>query len=76
MEPMTKNIENMEHVRTNLCISSDALDTDFSGELCDVYPDGRSMIMNDGLLLVRFHKGFSEYNFLDPNQMYELDVDL
>ena len=33
-------------------VSSSAVDTDFTAKLCDVYPDGRSMIVLDGILRV------------------------
>ena len=45
-------------------------------KLTDVYPDGRSMLLCDGILRARFHKSFEEENFLEPGKVYRLSVDL
>lgn len=59
-----------------LFISSDCPDTDFTVKLTDVYPDGRSMLVTDGILRARYHKSFEKESFLEPGQVYELNVDL
>jgi putative CocE/NonD family hydrolase len=59
-----------------LFVSSDCPDTDFTVKLCDVYPDGRSMLVTDGILRARYRKSFEEEAFLEPGQVYELNVDL
>lgn len=59
-----------------LSISSDCPDTDFTVKLCDVYPDGRSMLVTDGILRARFRNGFDREEFLSPGEVYELTVDL
>lgn len=40
-------------------VSSDQPDTDFSIRLTDVYPDGRSMLVSDGITRMRFRNGFT-----------------
>ncbi len=59
-----------------LYVSSDCPDTDFTVKLTDVYPDGRSMLVTDGILRARYHKSFEEPSFLEAGQVYELHVDL
>ncbi len=59
-----------------LFVSSDCPDTDFTVKLCDVYPDGRSMLVTDGILRARYHKSFEKESFLEPGHVYELNVDL
>jgi predicted acyl esterase len=59
-----------------LFVSSDCPDTDFTVKLCDVYPDGRSMLVTDGILRARYHKSFETDSFLEPGRVYELNVDL
>ncbi len=59
-----------------LFVSSDCPDTDFTVKLCDVYPDGRSMLVSDGILRARYHQSFEKESFLEPGRVYELNVDL
>ncbi len=59
-----------------LYIASDCPDTDFTVKLSDVYPDGRSMLVTDGILRARYHKTFEQPTLLEPDQVYELQVDL
>jgi predicted acyl esterase len=42
-----------------LTVQSDQLDTDFAVRLTDVYPDGRSMLLSDGIRRMRFRNGYS-----------------
>lgn len=42
-----------------LYVSSDQPDTDFAIRLTDVYPDGRSMLVTDGITRMRFRNGFT-----------------
>ena len=44
--------------------------------LADVYPDGRSMLVTDGILRARFRNSFAKEELLEPSQTYKLDVDL
>jgi uncharacterized protein len=63
-------------IRAELAISSDCPDTDFAALLTDVYPDGRSMLVTDGILRARFRKSFEHEEFLEPAKLYDLTVDL
>jgi uncharacterized protein len=44
--------------------------------LCDVYPDGRSMILADGALRARHRESFARDDYLEKDQVYEFDIDL
>ena len=59
-----------------LWVSSSARDTDFTVKLCDVYPDGRSMLVTDGILRARHRKSMAREDFLEMGEVYRLDVDL
>jgi len=59
-----------------LYISSSARDTDFTGKLVNVYPDGRAEILTDGILRARYRESFTEAKLLEPGQIYELRLDL
>jgi uncharacterized protein len=45
-------------------VSSDCPDTDFAVRLTDVYPDGRSMLVTDGILRMRFRESLEHEKLL------------
>ena len=59
-----------------LYVSSSARDTDVVGKLVDVYPDGRAELLTDGILRARYRESFSEPKLMEPEQVYELHLDL
>jgi predicted acyl esterase len=59
-----------------LWVSSTATDTDFTAKLCDVYPDGRSMIVLDGILRMRHRNSMTKSELMEPGKIYEIDIDL
>ena len=63
-------------VSVTLFASTDALDTDFTAKLCDVYPDGRSMLVADGIIRARFRETVREERFIIPGEIYEYQIDL
>jgi predicted acyl esterase len=69
-------IEVTGRVTAKLCVSSDCPDTDFTVKLTDVYPDGRSMLVTDGVLRARFRDSFEHEKLLEPGKIYEVAVDL
>jgi putative CocE/NonD family hydrolase len=63
-------------VRVELFISSNCRDTDFAVRLCDVYPDGRSMIITQGIRRMRFRNSYSNEELITPRQIYPVAVEL
>ena len=59
-----------------LHVSSSACDTDFTGKLIDVFPDGRAIILTDGILRARYRKSLSAPALMTPGTVYELTLDL
>jgi hypothetical protein len=59
-----------------LYASSDAYDTDFEVRLCDVYPDGRTILVQDNILKARFRHGFENEELLVPGQIDTFYVEL
>ncbi|HEY9229015.1 MAG TPA: CocE/NonD family hydrolase [Gemmatimonadaceae bacterium] len=57
-------------------ISSDAVDTDVTVKLLDVFPDGRSMNMVEGITRARYRDSFSKPTMMKPGTVYEVPVDL
>lgn len=76
--PLTQDVVMRGRPTAHLKISSDKLDTDFSIRLTDVYPDGRSMLVLDGIRRMRFRNGYTagDTSFITPGTIYPLDIDL
>jgi uncharacterized protein len=75
-EVLKEPVEVTGRILAELAISSDCPDTDFAALLADVYPDGRSMLVTDGILRARFRKSFEREEFLKSGDVYDLIVDL
>lgn len=69
-------VEVTGHVRMKLWAASDGPDTDWAVKLCDVYPDGRSINVCEGILRARFRHGVRREAFLTPGQATPFDIDL
>ncbi|MBI4582068.1 MAG: CocE/NonD family hydrolase [Planctomycetes bacterium] len=63
-------------ITATLHVASDGPDADFAVKLCDLYPDGRSMIVCDGILRARHRKGVDRIDPLTPGEVTTLTVDL
>jgi uncharacterized protein len=75
-EPLERDLEVIGPVDAVLFVSSSALDTDFTAKLVDVHPDGRAMLLCDGILRARYRESISEPSPLEPGRVYELRIDL
>jgi len=63
-------------IKAKLFVSSDCPDTDFTVKLTDVYPDGRSMLITDGILRMRNRNGLDHWDFIETEEIYEITIDL
>ena len=63
-------------IKACLFVSSNCPDTDFTVKLTDVYPDGRSILITDGILRMRNRNGVDHWEFMEPGEIYEVEVDL
>ena len=63
-------------ITVTLWASSDVLDTDFTAKLCDVYPDGRSMLVADGIIQARHRNSLRTEEFLTPGEITQFTIDL
>ena len=59
-----------------LDVTSTAVDTDFTGKLVDVFPDGRALYLTDGIVRARYRSSQREPELLEPGRTYELTLDL
>jgi putative CocE/NonD family hydrolase len=73
---LEKAVEVTGNIRLKLFASSDALDTDFTAKLVDVFPEGRAMILTEGILRARYHESFEMPKLLVPGEIYEFTVEM
>ncbi len=73
---LDRHVEITGPVKVKLWASSTAPDTDFTAKLCDVYPDGRSMIVLDGILRASHRNSMENSEPMEPGKIYELEIDL
>src|SRR5262249_8919819 len=74
--PLDQDLAIVGPVTATLYASSSAPDTDWVVRLCDVYPDGRSMSVCDGILRGRYRDSMQRPELMEPGQMYRFEVDL
>ena len=72
---LDKPIEVTGRVLAKIFVSSSAADTDLSVRLCDVYPDGRSMLIAEGMQRLRHRQSTAQPVPLTPGQIEEVTVD-
>ncbi len=63
-------------VKMKLFASTDGPDTDWMIKLIDVYSNGYSMPISEGILRARFRQGLDKIKLLTPNQIYEYDIEM
>jgi hypothetical protein len=78
-EVLTQPLEIIGRVFVHLYAASDALDTDFTANLLDVYPDGRAVKLGPreaGVLRARYRHGYEKAELLSPNKPEEFKIEL
>lgn len=76
-EVLQQDTEITGPVTMHLFATSSAPDTDFVARLCDVYPDGRSMNITEGVIRARFHeRKWDSPQLLEPATVYEFIIDM
>ena len=74
--PLKEDLEVTGPVILHLFASTDRTDTDFTGKIVDVHPNGYAEILLEGVIRGRYWKSFKEQNLLTPDKVYEFYVDL
>jgi len=75
-EPLSAPLEITGRVTVRLYVSTDARDTDFTAKLLDIYPDGREILMLDGIQRLKFRHGCELPDYLLPGEIAEIEIDL
>lgn len=73
--PLTEPLAIVGRVTARLWVTSSAVDTDFTVKLCDVYPDGRSMLVCDGIQRLRYRPGPEYGRPVGPGMAVPCEVD-
>jgi putative CocE/NonD family hydrolase len=74
--PFEKDTEVTGPISLELYASSSAVDTDFTGKLVDVWPNGFAENLTDGILRARYRNSMDKPEFMNPSQVYQLTLDL
>jgi hypothetical protein len=74
--PLAQGVEVTGPLQVVLYVSSDQLDTDFTGKLVDVYPDGKAYNVQEGILRARYRDGYDKKVWMKAAEVYQVKVDL
>jgi putative CocE/NonD family hydrolase len=74
--PLAEDLEVTGPVTADLFVKSSAVDTDFTGKLVDVGPDGFAQDLTEGILRMRYRASQEHSELMNPEQIYEITVDL
>jgi putative CocE/NonD family hydrolase len=70
--PLDKPVTVVGPIEVVLYVSSSAKDTDFIVKLLDVYPDGKSIPLNDDAFRVRYRQGFDRKVLMRRGEIYKI----
>src|SRR3979490_811 len=71
-----KDTEVTGPVSLDLYVSSSAVDTDFTGMLVDVWPNGFAQNLTSGILRLRYRNSPEKPELANPGETYHITVDL
>jgi putative CocE/NonD family hydrolase len=63
-------------ITLELYANSSAVDTDFTGKLVDVWPNGYAQNLTDGILRARYRISPEKAEFMNPSEIYKFTIDL
>jgi putative CocE/NonD family hydrolase len=75
-EPLRENMEVTGPVSAVIYLCTSATDTDVTAALVDVEPDGKAIILCEGISRARYRNGTDEPQLMIPQEIYELRIDL
>jgi predicted acyl esterase len=75
-EVLLEPVEVVGEIKTILYASSNLTDNDLTVRLTDVYPDGRSMLVTDGIARASFRDSLSDPTPIVPDEIIRYEVDL
>ena len=73
--PLPEDVEVTGPVKVELYASSSAPDTDFMAMLLDIWPNGFSQRLCDGMVRARFRDGMHNPSLIEPGRIYRYTID-
>jgi len=73
---LTEAVEVIGPVQLRLFLISTVPDTDLTGKLVDVFPDGRAINLTDGIQRVRYRRSRVHPELMNPGEAYEVSIDM
>ncbi len=74
--PLAEDTEVTGQITLDLFAKSSAVDTDFTGKLVDVAPDGTAINLTEGILRARYRESMSAAKPIEPGKVYEYKIEL
>ncbi len=74
-EPLRQPVEVTGVVRVVLYVSTNVNDTDFTAKLVDVDPNGRALLVTDGIQRLRYRLSLTTPIFVKRDVPYQINVD-
>ena len=74
--PFAKDMEVIGPVMLDLYVSTSANDTDFTGKLVDVWPDGFAQNLTEGILRLRYRVSQETPELAKPGEIYHIKVNM
>jgi putative CocE/NonD family hydrolase len=74
--PLEHDLDIVGPLRLILYVTTSAVDTDFAARLSDVFPDGRAIQLQSGILRARHRDPREEPSLLTPQSLYRLEIDM
>jgi putative CocE/NonD family hydrolase len=75
-EPLDADLEITGWVTATIYAASSAVDTDFTVKVCDVYPNGKSLNIVDGIIRARYRESLTDPSLIEPGRIYKYEIDL
>jgi putative CocE/NonD family hydrolase len=75
-EPLKADLEVTGPVEVILCAASSAVDTDFTGKLADVWPDGKAYNVAEGIIRAGYRESGIAMKPIKPGEVYEYSIGL
>jgi putative CocE/NonD family hydrolase len=72
----TQSTEVTGPISLDLYVSSSAVDTDFTGKLVDIWPNGFAQNLTEGILRLRYRHSQEKPELGNPGEIYHICVDL
>jgi hypothetical protein len=75
-DPLTEDVEVTGPIALTLYAASSAPDTDFTAALIEVRPDGKAIILTDGIVRARFRESYEQPTLIEPGRIYKYSFEL